>query len=177
MKVPFYILGLLIRYGSKSGYDLKYIIERDISDFAKIKLPTIYYHLDKLKLKGYVSSVTDKDGNRPEKQVYTITEEGKKYFEKLLKIQLTQDEEFEFSLDGILYFYDKVDNKYFLDVLKEKKKNLESKLEAIKLHEKNELSSLNEHAVFNAHCIFNHHLLHIEAEIKWISEVIQGTSK
>lgn len=47
MKVPFYILGLLMRYGPQHGYNIKQLVSDGISDFAKIKLPTIYYHLKK----------------------------------------------------------------------------------------------------------------------------------
>ncbi|WP_088187115.1 PadR family transcriptional regulator [Desulfosporosinus sp. FKA] len=83
MKIPFYLLNLLLRYGPQLGYRLNKIIEEEISDFSKIKLPTIYYHLDKLKEKEYVTETLDKDRNRPEKFVYSITEMGKEYFNEL----------------------------------------------------------------------------------------------
>ena len=122
MKIPFYLLGLLIRYGPQHGYRLKQIIEETISDFAKIKLPTIYYHLDKLKENGYVAETTDKEGNRPEKMVYTITDKGEEYYDELLMKQLTESYSPEFSIDGVLYFRDRADHNTLLEELVRKKK-------------------------------------------------------
>lgn len=85
MSVPFYLLGLLIRFGPQHGYRLKQMVEDEIADFAKIKMPNIYYHLNKLCEEGYLNSIQNREGNRPEKSVYQITDEGKAYFGKLAK--------------------------------------------------------------------------------------------
>lgn len=178
MKIPFYILGLLIRYGSQSGYSLKQIIERDISDFAKIKLPTIYYHLDKLKDKGYVNYITDKDGNRPEKQVCSITPEGKLYFKELFNKMLMENPIFEFSLDGILYFKDNISNSDLSIALSSKIHNLESQLKLLEIHKIKTLDVMsNEEIAFCAESIFDHHHMHIQTEIQWIKKVLKGLKK
>jgi DNA-binding PadR family transcriptional regulator len=177
MKIPFYILGLLQRYGPQHGYKLKQIIEETISDFAKIKLPTIYYHLDKLKDKGYVTEVLDKDGNRPEKFVYDITSSGKKYFDGLFVKLLEEDYSPEFSLDGILYFSENIDTDELLKAFNNKKKLLLEKIEKVKKHKVSTLSIINQKGRFSTEAIFDHHIYHLEAELEWIEKNIKGLEK
>lgn len=177
MKVEFYILGLLLRYGPQHGYSLKKIIEREISDFAKIKLPTIYYNLAKLNNNGFVTAVLDKDGNRPEKFVYSITESGKKHFNEVFKKQLTDNVELEFALDGVLYFYDKFDNIEILNALIKKKEEALSHLEKINKHKQSSLNQIPKQGRKSAELIFKHHIYHLKAEITWLEEVIEGFSK
>ena len=56
------------------GYKIKQLIAERALDFAHIKLPTIYYHLEKLQAKGFVTSEIEKEGKRPDRFDYTITE-------------------------------------------------------------------------------------------------------
>uniref|UniRef100_UPI000AEE63EC PadR family transcriptional regulator n=1 Tax=Clostridium sp. NkU-1 TaxID=1095009 RepID=UPI000AEE63EC len=65
--IPLYILGLLQRYGPQHGYQIKKIIAEQLSDFTQIKLPTIYYHLEKMETDGLLSANREKSGSRPEK--------------------------------------------------------------------------------------------------------------
>lgn len=172
MKVPFYILGLLIRYGAQSGYSLKQIIEKDISDFAHIKLSNIYYHLEKLFDKGYVTMEIDKDGNRPEKQVYTITESGKKYFNILMEKQLNEKFILEFSLDGVLYFKDMIEEDVFIKSLENSREEIKSHIKFLKEHKKNTLDNMNEKGKASANAIFDHSIIHLEAEFLWIEKLL-----
>ena len=176
MKVPFYILGLLMRYGPQHGYNIKQLVSEGISDFAKIKLPTIYYHLEKLAEKGYVESNVEKDGNRPERIVYSITDSGVTYFNSLLKKILDENYSVEFNFDGALYFHTFADNNAIIKNLKQQEEFIENKLK--------ELINTKEIAVrkllpeYKIYCIsiFNHHIYHLEAELKWISETLKELS-
>jgi DNA-binding PadR family transcriptional regulator len=61
------ILDLLQRYGPKHGYQIKKIISEQLSDFTQIKLPTIYYHLEKMATDKMLSTSIEKESSRPEK--------------------------------------------------------------------------------------------------------------
>lgn len=174
MKIPFYILGLLLRYGPQHGYRLKQIIDDTISDFAKIKLPTIYYHLDKLKNQGYITETPDKYGNRPEKMVYSITDKGTKYFDDLLAKQLKESYSPEFPIDGVLYFIEKTDRNNLLKELIYKKTELSNKIEALEKHKENALNNMPQIGRPSAEIIFQHHILHLKAELEWLEITIKG---
>ncbi len=170
MKVQFYILGLLMRYGPQHGYRLKQTVEEEISDFAQIKLPTIYYHLERLKESGYVSATSDKDGNRPEKTVFSITEDGEKYFYLLLKKIQREELSLELPLDGAMFFRERIDKNEFSVTIKKAKLTIESKLENLIARRDSTLQVIPDIGKSNAQAIFNHHIYHLQAELEWLKE-------
>ncbi|AWI05677.1 PadR family transcriptional regulator [Clostridium drakei] len=176
MKIQLYILGLLMRYGSQHGYSIKQIVSDNIAAFAKIKLPTIYYHLDKLSEKGYINSVIEKDGNRPEKTVYSITDSGIAYFNSLLNKILAENYSVEFDFDGVLYFSDFADKDAVIKNLNRQKEYIENKLKELARTKDNTVSKLLPD--YRSYCIsiFNHHIYHLETELKWINETLKELS-
>ncbi|MDR3593622.1 PadR family transcriptional regulator [Clostridium sp.] len=174
MKVPFYILGLLMNYGPQHGYNIKQLISDGIADFAKIKLPTIYYHLEKLSEKGYVDSNVEKDGNRPERTVYSINDSGVKYFKSLLNKILQEEYTIEFNFDGILYYSKFADNNTIIKSLKRQQELIQSKLSRLVIHKETTLRKMLPENKIYCLSIFNHHIYHLETELKWIDETIKG---
>lgn len=85
------ILGSLCQ-SPKSAYDLQKQIEsRNLSRWIKIGSFTVYKKVVQYESKGYVISETVKNGNMPEKTVYTITPKGKEIFKELMtKFSLTE---------------------------------------------------------------------------------------
>ncbi len=174
MKIQFYVLGLLLRYGPQHGYMLMQKVEQQISDFAQIKLPTIYYHLDKLNEKEYISATYEKDGNRPEKKVYSITPNGEQYFYELLKKMQAEELKLELPFDGIIFFQDRMDKNEFCESIKSAILTIESKLNRIIAHQQNVLCVIPEGGKIGTRAIFNHHIYHLEAELKWLKEIEKG---
>lgn len=79
------VLGM-IKEHPQSAYELQKNVEyRNISRWVKISTPSIYKKVVQLEEKGYISGRTIKEGNMPEKSIYSITETGEIYFNKLLE--------------------------------------------------------------------------------------------
>lgn len=174
MKAQFYILGLLLRYGPQHGYMLKQTVENQISDFAQIKLPTIYYHLEKLSENGYIDATCERDGNRPEKTVYRITESGEKYFYILLKKMQSEVLRLDLPFDGILYFHDKIHPDEFSYSVKTAIQTLESKLKQLHAHREEVLNIIPDCSRACTKAIFNHHIYHLQAELNWFKDIERG---
>ncbi|MHC1723704.1 MAG: PadR family transcriptional regulator [Aminipila sp.] len=174
MKIQFYVLGLLLRYGPQHGYMLMQKVEQQISDFAQIKLPTIYYHLDKLNEKQYISATYEKDGNRPEKTVYSITQNGEKYFYELLKKMQTEELKLDLPLDGVIFFQDRLDKNEFCQSIQSARLTIEAKLNRVIAHRQAVLSVIPEGCKSGTTVIFNHHIYHLEAELEWLKELEKG---
>lgn len=176
MKIQLYILGVLMRYGSQHGYSIKQIVSDNIAAFAKIKLPTIYYHLDKLSEKGYINSVVEKDGNRPERTVYSISDLGVTYFNSLINKILAENYTLEFDFDGVLYFSDYVNKEAIIENLNRQKEHVKNKLKELTNTKDNTVNKLLPD--YRAYCIsiFNHHIYHLETELKWINETLKELS-
>ena len=73
------LLGMLLE-GKVHGYRLNEYIRHTMSLYTNIKKSTVYYTLEKLEKDGYVVQETEREGKRPERRVYQITEKGKTYF-------------------------------------------------------------------------------------------------
>src|ERR1700690_809345 len=104
MLIPLYILGLLIRVGPQHGYQIKKTFEEQLADFTHIKLPIIYYHLEKMEKEGLLTASLEKNSNRQEKTIYSITAKGKKSFYQLLNEFLEFEYQPVFASDAVFYF-------------------------------------------------------------------------
>ncbi|HUI71328.1 MAG TPA: PadR family transcriptional regulator [Spirochaetia bacterium] len=172
-KVPFYILGFLIRLGPLHGYHLKMHLEHEASDFARIKLPTIYYHLGVMKGKGWVVSDVGKEGNRPEKQVFSITEDGKRKFRELLNRCLMEPVTFDFPVDGALFFSKGFSAARIAKRLADRKKQAGVILKHLSLHRDEVLHEVPVAFGDVAALLLAHHELHYQAEQKWLQSAIE----
>lgn len=78
------VLGML-KKESMSAYDIQKLVEyRNISKWVKISTPSIYKKALQLEEKGFIKGDIVKEGKMPEKAVYSLTDAGKKEFERLM---------------------------------------------------------------------------------------------
>ena len=78
------VLGML-KDKPLSAYEIQKLVEyRNISKWVKISTPSIYKKVIQLEKKGYILGKTTKEGNMPEKAVYTLTRKGEEEFENLM---------------------------------------------------------------------------------------------
>ncbi|GEM88455.1 helix-turn-helix transcriptional regulator [Meiothermus granaticius] len=82
------LLGLL-RLRRMHGYQLGEIVDRDLSYLADFKRPTAYHLLHQLLLEGLVQEQRERQGERPERRVYSVTPAGEEEFFRLLQLQLS----------------------------------------------------------------------------------------
>jgi len=70
------LLTLLVE-GPQHGYQLEQVIEgRGLREWTEIGFSSIYYLLDKMQKKGWVTSEVLPETGRPARRVYHLTEEG-----------------------------------------------------------------------------------------------------
>jgi len=103
-------LGLLME-GPKHGYEIKRQIEEELFPFLGLKIKSIYYPLKKMEKLGLISKDSGREGNFPEKFVYSITPKGRKIFDHLLTESFLSIERPYFNIDLSLYFLPYVDKK------------------------------------------------------------------
>jgi DNA-binding PadR family transcriptional regulator len=176
MEIPIYILGLLRRFGPLYGYQIRKIITEEIADFARIKLPTIYYHLQRMEAEGLLSAESEKDSNRPERRVYSITSRGDSAFAEGLENLLSIEYEPSFETDALLYFSDSMDIADILTALEAHLGAMENALATIKNHKAVAIKVLPAENKIWAETIFNHHEQHYKAEAAWVIETIAELS-
>lgn len=167
LKVQLYILGFLKRHGAQHGYALKNLLSEHASDFARIKMSNIYYHFDKMREKGLVDVTLEKEGRRPDRQVYSITPEGEAAFSKMMLDTLDLPFEFESLIDGPLFFCEYADRKALEKSLLNRCRYLETAIRHIERHKKETLAHIPELFLPYAELLFEHHAVHYAAELSW----------
>ena len=79
------LLGFLMEK-PMNAYKIKKEVEnRNLTWWIKGSSPSIYLNINNLSAKGYINGKVVRDGEMPEKTVYTINEVGKNYFNELME--------------------------------------------------------------------------------------------
>jgi DNA-binding PadR family transcriptional regulator len=124
------ILGRLME-GPKSAYEMKKELEaQNIRNWVKIGIPTIYQNLIKLHKKGLLGAKTIKEGEMPEKTIYTINESGQQLFLQLMEQYSSEISSIYFEFCSFVNYLDKVEPSKGLAMLT----NLQEQFLKRKLH-------------------------------------------
>lgn len=166
------ILGFLKRR-PLYGYEIKQWIEHIMGDWANIAFGSIYFALGKLTKDGFIrKKETTQEGNRPSRNIYQITETGKREFLKLLRKLWGTLENQYFSIDIGLQFMDSLPVEEITGFLQNRVKHLEHILIFLEKHQEEELS--DDHVPVNlVSAIFSHHRLHYKAELDWTKTLLK----
>lgn len=175
--IPLYILGILLRFGPQHGYQIKKIMEEQLEDFTKIKLPNVYYHLEKMEASGVLTAIRDKQSARPEKTVYYVGESGAVKFKELLKQTLDMKYRPVFDADAAFYFSEYLSASDFLQSLTLHINRLKKVIIGIEDHRTEMEQVIPEDMKIYADIIFNHHLMHYKAELNWAEESAEAIRK
>jgi DNA-binding PadR family transcriptional regulator len=177
-QIPLYTLGLLRSFGPQHGYQIKKVIAERLADFTDVKLPTIYYHLQRLEEEGLVGGERDQSANRPEKTVYAITRKGEAAFERLLDEALRSGYRPSFALDAALFFSGGRPTSELESALASHVDGLKARLRALAAHRAERLRTIPAPGRLAASLIFSHHEHHYQAELRWaekaLAQLVEG---
>ncbi|KYG31769.1 PadR family transcriptional regulator [Alkalihalobacillus trypoxylicola] len=175
MSLRYATLGLLSKWEA-SGYDIKKEFHDIMSIFWHTHLSQIYPELKKLENENLISSKLIPQMGKPDKKIYSITEDGR---EVLLK-WLLESNEIPKIKDSFLmqtFFLDNIPVDEVLLKLNMQKKERRQRLEIMKIMSKEKLESIKERNVMTARILMASAVLRrgIEQEkqyIKWCEETI-----
>jgi DNA-binding PadR family transcriptional regulator len=157
------LLGMLLN-GKMHGYLLNEHFTYFLSGYAEIKKSTVYYTLEKLEKDGYVTRETEREGKRPERLVYQITEKGRSHFLDLLRQHLKSYERTYYADDVAIAFLNQLSSTEVRQLLGEKRE----KIQAV-------LKQFREHSDQGGqwHYALSHNIAHLEADLAWINGIIK----
>ena len=174
MITQLYVLGFLIRWGPQHGYLLKQRLTDYVADFTQIKQSAIYYHLEKLEQAGHVTSETESEGARPDRNVYTVTESGRQEFKEMLWQALQPEYEPQFTLDAAVYFQEYLPGDEIVSGLKDYARTYDRMHAEAVRHMDEVIDHIPADRRFMATSLFRHHLVHLEAEAAWARETAES---
>src|SRR5271157_521398 len=167
-KAPFYILGFIRRFGPKHGYQIKKYMEEQASDFAKIKMSNLYYHLGVMCKNKLIELSEDQDTAHPEREIYKITKFGEKKFIEYYGLCLNDETDFDFPIDGVFFFSNLENLRNINTQLLQHKEENRKKLETLESHKNEVEAKLSNRQAEISELIFLHHEVHYKAELQWI---------
>ena len=156
------LLGLL-QSREMHGYEINKLLEHRCGIPINLKKSNGYRLLSKMEKDGWITHKTEKDGMRPQKRVYSVTDLGKRAFLDLLKENLRSFSKPEFA--GFVG----LDFMGFLPPV-EASALLSERLELLKEHFRS-LDEISE-SVRKAHPSIEHMHLYYSNEIELVSDMI-----
>ena len=168
------ILGLLMEK-PMSAYEMAHIIDSQvIGRLIKISSPTVYKNIKSLYNKGCLTAETIRQGEQPEKKIYSVAEKGKDHFLQLMAYYSEKLTPHFFESNAFLLNIDKLDKRRGLKMLQNLKNQIEEAQGWIKRHER----EANEKGIFFAGlAIIKQYRMILDSLAKWIDEVIEDYRK
>jgi DNA-binding PadR family transcriptional regulator len=164
------IMGLLIDR-PMGAYEIARIIETQIiGRLIKVSAPAVYKNIKELHQAGYLGVEKKKTGETPDKKVYSVTENGKAYFLKLMEHYSSSVSNYYFDFNVFLINLDKVDKETGLRML-ESLHNQFYQLKSWIVNHEQEARAKN--IYFPGKAIIKQHRMMIYTLIAWIEEVIE----
>jgi DNA-binding PadR family transcriptional regulator len=160
------LLGLL-REQRRHGYELHEFLEHSLHYLTAMKRPTAYATLDRLARRGLVTRQSEREGNYPERQVYSITPEGERVFQNLLIENLCSAPRTFYHTDVGLLFMDQVPRSVLITCLETKRQQLLAQRDALR-------ETLPEHFNHPAAHIIERDIALLNAELTWFEGFIAG---
>lgn len=151
------------------GYEIKHIIEDHMGDWTDIKFGSIYFSLSKLAEENNIEVVEEsRQGNRPSRTIYRITDKGRQEYQKLLRKLFTSNNRTLYSLDIGIFFIKDLPKEEAVKYLDDQIKKTARALEYLRSHS-DQLKN-NPEVPKQASIITDHSQKHTEAEYNWLIE-------
>ena len=120
------ILGIVLEK-PQSAYDIQKDVEyHHLSRWTKISVPSIYRKVLQLSEKGYLKSNVVKGDRFADKAVYSITDEGRKYFNELMSTYASESIPLLFDFNVVITNLNKVDKDEALKLISKLRESIRS---------------------------------------------------
>lgn len=174
-KVSTLILGI-IEENPVNPYEITKVLEQiQVKDWFSVAASSVYATIKKMQKNGYITGETIKEGNMPEKTVYTITKNGKNVLKKtLIEFLLnTELDPVKFNIACMMLCHLEKDEA--LNVLKKRLLLLKGYDNGIKKHYKHEKD--NHLIPYLGLTVIRHNIYLVESEIRITEELIVKVEK
>lgn len=158
----FLFLGLLMD-GEMHGYRLNGFVAHVMALPTAPKRSSAYHTLQTLERDGYVEHEVQREGRRPERRVYRITRQGRAFFSKLLRSQLSEFSRSYYLDDVSTAFLSRLRPSDARDLLGEKREKVVAALQRFREHPGHRGGWRN---------VVDRNVVHLEAELVWLDGVL-----
>ncbi len=159
------VLGLL-KLQEMHGYQLGELIDKRLKYITDLKKPTLYHLLGRLESGGDIVKSASREGNRPERFTYRLTEQGEEHFQSLLRENLQDTHAMYFDDDIGLIFLSELSASQARAFLEQKRASVDEHLAEMR-------AGLARHEPGTPpYYALRHHFLHLRTERAWLDELL-----
>ena len=162
MEKKFLLLGLLLNHGMH-GYQLNDMLQQNPGTPISITKSNAYKLLNDMEKDGWVTHVQEQEGNRPQRQVYSVTEAGKKTFYRMLRENLSTYKAPEFPSVVGLDFLHMLPVEEVISLLEERQKSIREKFQQL-----DDISV----EMRQSHLAIDYLHQHYAMEVKWVGDAL-----
>ncbi len=172
-KISVLFLGLLAER-SLNPYEIVKLLEKvNIQKWFPISTSSVHATIKNLLKKNYITGISAKEKNRPEKVIYSITNDGENIFLKSLEQYLEEIEIQTGMMDIVIFLLCHLDKNKVLTLLQKKLEVYGQKEKILK----EKINSLNAQIPHISVMLIKRPLYHIQAEVNLIRELISVIQK
>ncbi len=167
------ILGILYDRPMNAYELINFVEKRNINRFLKISKQAIYKSCKRLFAGDHINGKTVRDGNAPEKVIYSVNKKGEEYFYQLMQHYATGVTPIYFEFNTFLWNIEKLEHKNGLELLKKMKNELDTILHYVVIHEREDVARLP----FAPRMIVKGYRMMYETLVVWLAETIDEFEK
>ncbi|MES0362018.1 MAG: PadR family transcriptional regulator [Anaerolineales bacterium] len=130
MEKKLLLLGIL-RKQDMHGYLLNHMLDQDVTMPITLKKSNAYKILKTMEADGWITQREERHGNRPYRQVYSITKEGRNAFDDLVRKNLADYPGPEFPSLVAYKYLEGLSARESLELLENRREKIASRLEEI----------------------------------------------
>ncbi len=170
-KLSMLICGLIAQR-PLNPYGITKILKRsNIHKWFPMALPSIYPTIKKMLKKGLIAGTKAKDGNMPQKTIYTLTESGKEQCVESLSQFLQSIEKEVTNFEIAVYLLWNLDKEKAINALKARLERLNNIIDEVKSMK--DFTEPNSTIPFSAKMIMKYNLYVAEADEKVTEELLE----
>jgi DNA-binding PadR family transcriptional regulator len=158
------LLGVL-RAHEMHGYQINALIDAHLGASIQLTRPTAYRLLNEMARDGWIAFTEEREGNRPQRRVYSLTHAGEVAFQRLLRESLSSYEPAEFRSDLSVAFVHLLPVDEAVSLLWQRRAAIEDLRQALQTDDRH-------HGSFEL--AIEHRRRHLAAELEWVDDVIDG---
>ena len=178
MSLKLVLLGLLFDK-EMYGYEIHQVISQKHRHFMRVAFSSIYYNLDKLEKTGLIRKETVTQDSRPDRNIYTITPEGREKFRRLLTKNIEKEGErihecdpFNVSVSLMRHLPREKVKEVFRKRLETVKGHNEHYKEMYQMMLKSYEVETTHHIDFYILVLLKRGIVHSESELEWVRQTL-----
>lgn len=169
------VLGLLME-APLNAYELARSIEnRQLGKLLQVSKPAVYKSCKRLFTAGLLTGKIVRDGEAPEKVIYTVNKKGENHFLKLMEHYSQEIQPIYFNFNSFLWHIDKLDQAEAMNMLRDLQTSLKSVHSWTQTHAKEKENDAD--IPFSGRMIIKQYQMVTGTLVAWIAETIKEYNK